>query len=249
MSSDICDTATVRAERSQYIEQLRLKLAQLEKPHIASESMVRTLAYFPDRLSSVTEVSAKKEKTDEDEGFLEGFKYMAPDDTRDICRFMGRSSGYALIRAAVQMKQDLVKSRQIPLHSRMCSPTMFSNWRSEFWLCDMDIFPPSPPYTEFPEPAIMNELLDEYFLTIHVNFPLLHRPTFLQSIASGLHLTDEGFGATVLLVCALSARFSANPSVLPPGSANWWWAGWQWFYQVHAMRKLIPLTTTTLYDL
>ncbi|EKM58717.1 uncharacterized protein PHACADRAFT_182969, partial [Phanerochaete carnosa HHB-10118-sp] len=210
--------------------------------------MAKTLELsLPDCLPSIVEISFKKEETDEDEGIAEGFKCMNLDDAR--VRFMGRSSSFALIRAAAKMKQDLVKDEQIPLPGPVYSPTMFSNRRSEFWSYYTDIFPPSPPYTEFPEPVIMNELLDDYFRTIHVNFPLLHRPTFLQNIASGLHLVDEGFGATVLLVCALSARFSTNPVVLPPGSTNWWWAGWWWFYQVHAMRKLIPLTVTTLYDL
>ena len=106
-----------------------------------------------------------------------------------------------------------------------------------------------PPYISFPEPQLMSELLDNYFRRLHRNYPLLHRAIFLKDVASGLHLRDEGFGATVLLVCAVSARFSDNPAVLPPGSTNWHWAGWQWFEQVRTARKLIQLTPARLYDL
>ena len=95
----------------------------------------------------------------------------------------------------------------------------------------------------------MSELLDDYFRRQHGNYPLLHRASFLKDVAFGLHLRDEGFGATVLLVCAVSARFSDNPAVLPPGSTNWHWAGWQWFNQVRTVRKLIQLTPPRLYDL
>ena len=70
-----------------------------------------------------------------------------------------------------------------------------------------------------------------------------------RAAAAGLHLVDEGFGATLLLVCALASRFTDNPAVLPPGNSSWQWAGWHWFEQVHAARRLIPLAATTLYDL
>lgn len=95
----------------------------------------------------------------------------------------------------------------------------------------------------------MFELAEEFFLHLNSCFPLLHRPTFEKGIKAGLHLEDEGFGATVLLVCANGARFSQNPTVLPEGARNWHWAGWQWFRQVRDRRRLVPLTPARLYDL
>ena len=80
-----------------------------------------------------------------------------------------------------------------------------------------DFLPPDPPYTGFPEPALMSELFDNYFRTIHASFPLLHRPTFLRAVGAGQHRAEEGFGAVVLLVCALGARFSNNPATLLAG--------------------------------
>lgn len=95
----------------------------------------------------------------------------------------------------------------------------------------------------------MFELVEQYFLHLNCNLPLLHRPTFEAGIRAGLHLRDEGFGATVLLVCAIGARFSQNPAVFHPGARNWHWAGWQWFEPVRERRKLVPLTSARLYDL
>lgn len=95
----------------------------------------------------------------------------------------------------------------------------------------------------------MDELVTKYFDVIHSVFPLLHRPTFKHGIRSGLHLRDEGFGATLLLVCAVAAKLSDDPEVLPKDLPSWQWSGWHYFEQVRAKRKLMPLTTATLYDL
>ncbi|EKM58699.1 uncharacterized protein PHACADRAFT_253186 [Phanerochaete carnosa HHB-10118-sp] len=234
--------------RSYPTTQLQSRLAELERPHVTSASISNSSTYSPSGdPPSATNVSVKQEETGEDEGLVEGFKYIVIDEKR--VRFMGRSSNFPLMKAAMKMKQELAKDSGSPLLSGGYNPLMPSKRRPEFWLSIMDFIPPELPYTDFPEPSLMNALLDNYFQDIHRNFPLLHRPTFLQNIASGLHLIDEGFGATMLLVCALSARFSYNPAALTPGLASWQWAGWQWFQQVRAMRKLIPLTATTLYDL
>ncbi|EKM58695.1 uncharacterized protein PHACADRAFT_117794 [Phanerochaete carnosa HHB-10118-sp] len=230
------------------VRQLQSRLAELENSRVASASTASSPTYSsPNHTPSATDVPVKQEETGEDEGLVEGFKYMSID--HKPARFMGRSSNFPLINAALKMKRELVKDNSSPLPDGGCNPLMLSKRRPEFWISISDFIPPELPYTDFPEPSLMNDLLDNYFQKIHKNFPLLHRPTFLQNIASGLHLTDEGFGATVLLVCALSARFSNNPAALTSGLTSWHWAGWQWFQQVRAVRKLIPLTTTTLYDL
>lgn len=95
----------------------------------------------------------------------------------------------------------------------------------------------------------MNELVEKYFELHHPMFPLLHHPTFEQGIRTGLHTRDEGFGATVLLVCAIASKLSEDPAVLPSGTHSRHWAGWQWFEQVCLRRKLIALASPTLYDL
>lgn len=99
----------------------------------------------------------------------------------------------------------------------------------------------------FPELALMASLIDLYFTYINIYMPVLHRPTFEQGIREGLHLRDEGFGSTVLLVCAVGSKFSDDPRVFVdpayPQSG-----GWKYFSQVQAIRKAIKLTPPTLYD-
>lgn len=105
------------------------------------------------------------------------------------------------------------------------------------------------PHKDFPPPDLMDSLIDLFFLHINNFLPMLHRPSFEQSILEGLHLRDEGFGSTVLLVCANGARFTKDPRVLlkdyemQPQSA-----GWHWFQQVQMVRKSL-LAPPRLYDL
>ena len=87
-----------------------------------------------------------------------------------------------------------------------------------------------------------------YFTELNDYQPLLHRPTFEQSIKDGLHERDEGFGLVVLLVCATGSRFSDDPHMSLEGSHSALSSGWEWFRQVHFMRKSF-LTPPTLYDI
>ena len=95
----------------------------------------------------------------------------------------------------------------------------------------------------------MLQLVDLYFVNFNTSMPLLHRPTFLKGITQGLHLIDAGFGATVLLVCALGAKFSDDPVVLLDSSRSTHSSGWKWFHPVQAARRAIRLAHATLYDL
>ncbi|KAF7318508.1 Zn(2)-C6 fungal-type domain-containing protein [Mycena chlorophos] len=74
----------------------------------------------------------------------------------------------------------------------------------------------SQSYT-FPPMRLMEELIVLYFGQVNVYLPLLHRPTFERSVREGLHLTDDGFAATVLLVCAVASRWHADKRVGAPG--------------------------------
>ena len=95
----------------------------------------------------------------------------------------------------------------------------------------------------------MNQLINEYFLHWNLFFPLLHRPTFDRGLHTKLHLTDEGFGSVVLLVCAIGSRFSDDPAVLLPDVPHQHWAGWQWFNRVHSVRKLVHFAPPRTCDL
>lgn len=94
----------------------------------------------------------------------------------------------------------------------------------------------------------MVDLIDRFFSGFNLQIPLLHRPTFEKGIADGLHRRDEGFGSTVLLVCALGSRWSKDPRVILPGTNSGHSAGWEWFRQVQWVRRSL-LSPPRLYDL
>lgn len=104
------------------------------------------------------------------------------------------------------------------------------------------------PVEVFPELPLMMDLVEVYFEHSNAYLPFLHRPTFENSIREGLHLRNEGFGSSLLLVCAIGARFSNDPRVfLDPSNSHS--AGWKWFHHVQSVRKAIKLVAPTVYDL
>ena len=94
----------------------------------------------------------------------------------------------------------------------------------------------------------MSDLIELYFRNVNDFMPLLHRPTFEKGISERLHLSEEGFGSTVLLVCAVGSRFSDDPRVFLEGSDSTHSSGWEWFRQVQLVRKSL-LAAPRLYDL
>ncbi|TFK89351.1 hypothetical protein K466DRAFT_584659, partial [Polyporus arcularius HHB13444] len=104
------------------------------------------------------------------------------------------------------------------------------------------------PHKDFPPPDLLATLVDLYFTNMNDFLPLLHRPTFEQGIKENLHLHDEGFGSTVLLVCANGSRFTEDPRVLLDDNKIPQSAGWKWFQQVQMVRKSL-LAPPRLYDL
>ncbi|KIY44291.1 hypothetical protein FISHEDRAFT_29475, partial [Fistulina hepatica ATCC 64428] len=96
---------------------------------------------------------------------------------------------------------------------------------------------------------LLNTLADVYFTHVNVIYPLLHRPTFANRIKQGHHRTDEGFGAIVLAVCAIGARYhTLEPDSCIDFEEPTLMAGWKYFKQVQA--RCLPLVhTASLTDL
>ena len=90
----------------------------------------------------------------------------------------------------------------------------------------------------FPPRDLLDELVNLYFVNMNTHCPLLHEPTFKAAVAANEHLRNGGFGATVLLVCAIGARFSRDPRVLLDGSEDYHSAGWRWFLPVERVRRM-----------
>ncbi|KAJ7334168.1 fungal-specific transcription factor domain-containing protein [Mycena albidolilacea] len=144
-------------------------------------------------------------------------------------RFFGRSSGAMLLRTALNIKLDAE-----PQNAQRHTEFWASRPHSLLNLCHHH--------------NLAASLVDLYFAHINLLLPLLHRPTFARDLAAGLHLTNDGFAATYLLVCAIGARFSPDPRVLLDGNDNVHSCGWRWFQQLQPMRD--PLgASPCLYDL
>lgn len=182
-------------------------------------------------------------------------------------RFFGKSSGAMLISTALELKNvyngttNPEPSNPFPLHRR----------RKEFWtlqpvsaangsICVVLTIYPSPQWEQkkkaeqlpqkysFPEPGLMDDLIELYFERVNLYLPLLHRPTFKKLVEDCLHHENDGFACVLLLVCAVGSRASDDPRVLLDDSESHHSAGWKWFDQVQMMRRSL-LSPPTLYDL
>jgi hypothetical protein len=99
----------------------------------------------------------------------------------------------------------------------------------------------------FPPDDLLSKLIDSYFTHVNVITPLLHRPSFERSVASGTHLRDADFGEVLLLVCAVGAHYVDDARVLLDGVTKHS-AGWEWFRQVPVAQRSV-FTVPSLYDL
>ncbi|KAJ3512942.1 hypothetical protein NLJ89_g3232 [Agrocybe chaxingu] len=161
-------------------------------------------------------------------------------------RFFGQSSSVQLILTALDLKKEYT-GQEVDL------PKFYCFRRDEFWAIppwvssNAERCSDLPTYA-FPPGDLMPSLIDAYFEQINYFLPLLHRPTFDRDIRENLHISDPMFGATLLQVCALGARYSNDPRVLADGTAEPRSAGWRWHEQVSPMRKSL-FKKTTLHEL
>lgn len=165
-------------------------------------------------------------------------------------RFFGKSSSVMFLQTAMVLKHELAGKgpvRRDPRTGKSILPCKRPEyWRAHPWV--LETFERDKAHKEFPPEDLMPTLIEFYFTRSNVYMPLLHRPTFEKGINDGLHLRDEGFGSTVLLVCALGARFSDDPRVFLEGTESQHSAGWKWFRQVQWVRRSL-LSPPRLYDL
>ncbi|KAM5544389.1 hypothetical protein V8D89_002049 [Ganoderma adspersum] len=143
-------------------------------------------------------------------------------------RYHGKSSGLVFIRSALALKNQYASSPPMPERDR------HHPWLKDFVNDDFPVFEERV----FPPRDLLDTLVDLYFRHMNNHFPLLHEPTFKNALRAGQHLRDGGFGATVLLVCAIGSRFTRDPRVLLPDSDHPHSAGWRWFRAVEKARRL-----------
>ncbi|KII92561.1 hypothetical protein PLICRDRAFT_50925 [Plicaturopsis crispa FD-325 SS-3] len=199
---------------------------------LSAPSLFSTTA--PDSMQSAEDSQSESEDVEEGPDSLT--KHLESLHLTD--RFLGKSSGAQLLNHVQEMKltHNDVKPTQRPrphIRARF--------WRVKPW----EQYAPLPERRDlfFPEADLLTTLVDLYFARYNVYLPLLHRPTFERGLADGLHLVDDGFGATVLLVCALGSRYSTDPRVfLVNNETDLNSAGWKWFNQVqHRSSIYTPL--------
>ena len=95
--------------------------------------------------------------------------------------------------------------------------------------------------------SLMLHLVDSFFDNLDLVLPLLHRPSFMRSIAEGFHELDQNFGATVLLVCAIGCRYTDHPSVVHELSTSTPCTAWSLYNQVNRIRK-VPYLPHSLHE-
>lgn len=107
--------------------------------------------------------------------------------------------------------------------------------RPEFWFPhDNPLYylPVSPSsILLFPPADLLASLIALFFRTTNPYFRLIHEPTFLRQINSGLHYSSHSFGSVVLAACALGARYSDDPRV---GEGHY--RGWTYYSQLEPVR-------------
>ncbi|RPD58806.1 hypothetical protein L226DRAFT_471190 [Lentinus tigrinus ALCF2SS1-7] len=182
--------------------------------------------------SGPLEPSGDDDDTDED--LTEGLRKLSVES--HPYRFHGRSSGMLLLREA----------RQIATGSQWGQEK--GQYRHHVRYSRHSVGSEVPAFDDFPPNDLLDTLVELYFRKSNDVLPFLHEPMFKRSIQEGLHLRNSGFGATVLLVCAIASRFTEDPRVLLDGSEDRHSAGWRWYQQVENVQRL-ELAPATLYEL
>ncbi|KAF9526614.1 fungal-specific transcription factor domain-containing protein [Crepidotus variabilis] len=219
-----------------YVESLEARLEKMDKllttllPGIDFNQELEKL----DQLEESEPDLLPRNDTDEDIATRLDSLRLNPQATR----FYGKSSHLQLIQTALDMKEKATGEAYYPDDD----PEQWKRdcyWHVPTWTGSeiiRDQWAGMPTY-EYPAASLMNSLIGFYFTNMNPYMPLLHRPTFEQLISQGLHHTDRAFGATVLLVCALGAKFSDDNRVLAEGTDSWLSAGWKYYRQVKLLRE------------
>lgn len=165
-------------------------------------------------------------------------------------RFFGKSSSVMFLQTAMTLRREYTgaeEARPGPEGRKQILPCKRPEfWRAHPWI--IEALEHEKPHNNFPPEDLMTSLVDLYFERANTFLPLLHRPTFEKGLKNGLHYRSEGFGSTVLLVCALGSRGSRDPRVIFEGTNSQHSAGWEWFRQVQWIRRSL-LAPPKLYDL
>jgi len=157
-------------------------------------------------------------------------------------RYFGTSSTAMLVVKAMETRSlaNKLASRPTPTP---CLRTEL--WRNEPWEWEAGEIPyPSP--LVFPPIEDMTRWVGKYFEEVNMYLPVIHWPTFKRLLFDEqLHLRDEAFASTVLVICAIGEKRAGDG---PQDIQTHKLKGWAWFNQVHCQR-LSYLALPGLFDL
>ncbi|KIY63793.1 hypothetical protein CYLTODRAFT_425777 [Cylindrobasidium torrendii FP15055 ss-10] len=240
-----------------YIKSLEERIASLEKALLeAQESSVRScsppaIAPLPPGTPPLSTPFSSSQSVDEEE-LPEEPGVSLSDLTKELSRlgvkdesvYFGRASGIFLVQHVLGMRKEIHKSHG-PQH-------FFHSIRKEYWrkpAWEQALEHKVTVNYAFPPPDLLPVLVDLYFVNSNNYLPLLHRPTFERAIKENVHLTDQGFAATLLLVCGIGSRYSDDLRVrLDSALDDPYSAGWKYFVQIPPM-EVGPSTIPSLYEL
>ncbi|KAF8206895.1 fungal-specific transcription factor domain-containing protein [Mycena galopus ATCC 62051] len=220
-------------------KQLAVLEAKLNSADVASTSTLSPTSEFSIASHSDTSTNSlplfPAEDLPEDE-LAERFQQFSFGSLKN--RFFGSSSGYVLAKNAMSVKEAYL-GRPIVTEFR----------RRESWFMQpWEVAHEEKPRYVFPERDLIASLVNLYFIYVHPTMPpILHRPSFEQSVAQGHHLHDQHFGALLLAVLAIASRYSDDPRVFVPGSNSSTSCGWQFFNQVQVIRKSL-IQVASIYE-
>ncbi|KAG9005820.1 hypothetical protein FRB93_009216 [Tulasnella sp. JGI-2019a] len=167
-------------------------------------------------------------------------------------KFLGKSSGISLVRAALALK-DTVTGNLSTLHATRKNTEGGS--RPKFWKASpwewMAVASPAIESLRFPPPDLIRSLIDHCFNDVLPFMPVLHRPSFERQYVEEKHKTDLDFARLLLVVCSVGARTCKDMRVCmasPGGEIEWNSAGWMYFTQVYQLTKPV-LASARLVDL
>ncbi|KIK55763.1 hypothetical protein GYMLUDRAFT_831129 [Collybiopsis luxurians FD-317 M1] len=188
------------------------------------------------------------------DGLTEHLQKLEIDSAKD--RFFGGSSSLMLLKTAIDIKNEYTRndlgssnpSGDLPTPEKASTINRQSR-RPDFWtIHPWQIVPANdPPPFNFPDKDLLDSLVSLYFSHINIYYPILHKPTFVRSISQNHHLKDRHFGALVLAVCAVGARFSNDSRVYEDGVLGAaeegrgdprveQSVGWKWIRQIQLVR-------------
>ncbi|KAG8907760.1 hypothetical protein FRB99_002259 [Tulasnella sp. 403] len=147
-------------------------------------------------------------------------------------RFHGKSSGAALVEAALSLKSEITASNHEPIFIHRPKFWTTSPWE---WMTTPVV---SLEHLQFPPDDLASKLIEFCFSRILVLFPVVHRPTFERQCKEQLYKRDINFCRLYLLVCAIGSRSCDDERVCvknDKGEVEWTSAGWSYFAQAVGM--------------